>query len=484
MDLAEYDFIANGLTATAVMMCPSCSADLAADAMFCAECGYRMRGRRSLVGVTIGDRYRVDARIAAGGFGTIYRGIDIVSGREAALKVLHADLAADPNLAARFRREGTTQSSLRNPHTVQTFGVGEAGDGTLFIAMELLRGESLHERFRVCGPLAWRSVLRIMRGVCSSLAEAHALGIVHRDLKPANIHLEAEPVPDFVKVLDFGIAKLMSGSALDDAGELTRVGTAVGTLDYMAPEQLVGGECDGRTDIYTLGVVAYEMITGQRPFQDATGPTSLITAVFTRQPVLPSQLMPDAPVELDAILMRCLARDTAERFANVQELDAAIGQLLAVTDEPTTAWTSPTHRVTVSEPEITLRDAVPMDAMTTVHRSSGPRLATTVAEEHTQREMTFSEAATWITPSPPPLVAPPPRPSPVPRPVLDPRTMVWPPVLPSEPVAHVPQPEQMAVGTAIDGRRWQDGRLRRAILLFSVLLLFALGLGIAIAYAP
>jgi len=206
--------------------------------------------------------------------------------------------------------------------------------------------------------------------------------------------------------------------------------------------------------------------------------------VFTRQPVLPSQLMPDAPVELDAILMRCLARDTAERFANVQELDAAIGQLLAVTDEPTTAWTSPTHRVTVSEPEITLRDAVPMDAMTTVHRSSGPRLATTVAEEHTQREMTFSEAATWITPSPPPLVAPPPRPSPVPRPVLDPRTMVWPPVLPSEPVAHVPQPEQMAVGTAIDGRRWQDGRLRRAILLFSVLLLFALGLGIAIAYAP
>src|SRR5215510_3470382 len=132
MDLAEYHSSSNGLPVTTLMMCPSCAADIAADATFCGECGYRMRARRSLVGVTVADRYRIDTRLAAGGFGTIYRGTDIVTGGEVALKILHADLAADGNLAARFRREGATQSSLRDPHTVQTYDVGEAPDGTLY----------------------------------------------------------------------------------------------------------------------------------------------------------------------------------------------------------------------------------------------------------------------------------------------------------------------------------------------------------------
>jgi eukaryotic-like serine/threonine-protein kinase len=212
--------------------CPSCTIDLDQDATYCGLCGRRVRARRgTLVGTRLNDRYRIDAKIAEGGFGAIYRATH-VDGHEVALKVLHADLASDPSLAARFRREGATLASLRDPHTVATYELGEAPDGTLYIAMELLHGESLLDRFQTRGPLPWRRVLEIVRAVCSSLAEAHGLGIVHRDLKPANIHLADN---DFVKLLDFGIAKVQRPSdiRLSDSlsgAELTRAGQAIGTL--------------------------------------------------------------------------------------------------------------------------------------------------------------------------------------------------------------------------------------------------------------
>jgi serine/threonine-protein kinase len=148
--------------------------------------------RDPLIGNTLDDRFRIDARLAAGGFGAIYRATELASGRELALKVLHANLTADPLIVARFRREGATLASLRDPHTVTAYELGEAPDGTLYIVMELLRGETLYDAYRKHGgPLPWRRVAAIARAVCSSLAEAHALGIVHRDLKPANIHLQA-----------------------------------------------------------------------------------------------------------------------------------------------------------------------------------------------------------------------------------------------------------------------------------------------------
>ena len=311
------------------MLCRSCHSDLPAGAAFCGVCGFRTRERgASLVGTIVDGRYQLEERIAAGGFGAIYRATHVETGHDVALKVLHADLAADDNLAARFRREGATLARLRDPHTVMTYEVGEAPDGTLYIAMELLRGTSLHQRFHTAGRIPWRAMLAIMRGVCSSLAEAHALGIVHRDLKPANIHLEAEPTPDFVKVLDFGVAKLVAGGASDDGSELTRIGTAIGTVDYMSPEQLVSGPCDGRSDIYALGVVAYEMMTGQRPFAEASGPISLITAVFTKVPA-PLAAVADAPQAVEALIMRCLERDPESRFQHVGQLMAAIDAVLA-----------------------------------------------------------------------------------------------------------------------------------------------------------
>ncbi|HWO23270.1 MAG TPA: serine/threonine-protein kinase [Kofleriaceae bacterium] len=284
--------------------------------------------RDPLIGTTLDGRFRIDARLAAGGFGSIYRGTELASGRELALKVLHANLVADESIVARFRREGETLASLRDPHTVTAYELGEAEDGTLYIAMELLRGETLHDALREHGgPLPWRRVAAIARAVCSSLAEAHERGIVHRDLKPANIHLEERGGErDFVKVLDFGIAKVLSGSDLDTS-ELTLAGQMIGTFDYMAPEQMLGGVVGPSCDIYTLGVVMYEMISGRMPFADAASPTHLLALLLTTEPPSLASRAP-VPPALDRIVLRCLAREPQDRFASAVELAAALDRAL------------------------------------------------------------------------------------------------------------------------------------------------------------
>ncbi|HEY0477956.1 MAG TPA: serine/threonine-protein kinase [Kofleriaceae bacterium] len=284
--------------------------------------------RDPLVGTVLDRRFRVDCQLAAGGFGAIYRATDLRSDAEVALKVLLPRLASDPMVVARFRREGKTLAELRDPHTITAYELGEAPDGTLYIVMELLRGESLYERFRALGPLPWRRMLHIARGVCSSLAEAHALGIVHRDLKPANIHLEGrDGDPDFVKVLDFGIAKIVQGNGPEHT-QLTQAGQMIGTVDYMSPEQMVGGELTPASDIYTLGVVIYEMISGKTPFADAQSATAILAAVLTQTPEPLSSRVP-VPPALDPILARCLEREPENRFGDVGDLVEALARVAA-----------------------------------------------------------------------------------------------------------------------------------------------------------
>jgi serine/threonine protein kinase len=284
-----------------------------------------------MLGKALDGRYLIESKLAAGGFGSIYRARSLETSQVFAIKLLQAQHTSDPSVSARFRREAVAMSSLANHHTVTTFELGEDRDGTRFIVMELLDGESLAERFAATGPLPWRTVLGIVRATCESLAEAHGLGIVHRDLKPANIFLCKTPHPDFVKVLDFGIAKILHGSNMHDGADLTRIGQAIGTLEYMSPEQLIGGELDNRTDIYTLGVVAYEMIAGHRPFNDVTGATGLVTALMTRKPPPPSTVVPGhgpLPAELDGVLLRCLEREAQDRYGDVRELVHAIDRML------------------------------------------------------------------------------------------------------------------------------------------------------------
>ncbi|MGE5183069.1 MAG: serine/threonine-protein kinase [Acidobacteriota bacterium] len=278
------------------------------------------RGGR-LLGVVLDGRYRIEDKLAEGGFGIVYRATHLPSGADVAVKVLHAELTRDPDVVARFRREGAVLARLRDPHTVAAYDIGEV-DGLLYIAMELLRGENLHDRFTARGALPWPEVVTIAREVCSSLAEAHALGIVHRDLKPSNIYLEQG---GFVKVIDFGIAKLHEGSALASI-EVTRQGQMIGTFDYMSPEQIIGGPCGPASDLYTLGVVMYELIAGVRPFPDEKGPASMLTALLTKTPP-PLSCRRAVPDELEAVVMRCLEREPQQRFASVDELAAALDRL-------------------------------------------------------------------------------------------------------------------------------------------------------------
>lgn len=281
----------------------------------------------------LNNRFKVESKIGEGGFGAVYRGVQLATGRKVALKLLHPDMTKDENLVARFRREGMVLCNLRDAHTITTYDFDQTPDGTLYIAMELLEGKSLHQLFHEGAPLAWTRVFKILIEMCSSLAEAHAQGIIHRDLKPENIYLEARSGnPEFVKILDFGIAKVMRGDTIDpQSPQLTAMGQTLGTLEYMSPEQLMGKQLDGRSDVYALGVLAYEMITGRLPFPDAKGPAGLITAQLKQTPVPPSQANPRAglPRAADLAILRCLEKDKNNRYPDVAALATALQDIIA-----------------------------------------------------------------------------------------------------------------------------------------------------------
>jgi len=281
----------------------------------------------------LNNRFKVESKIGEGGFGAVYRGVQLATGRKVALKLLHPEMTKDDNLVARFRREGMVLCNLRDAHTITTYDFDQTPDGTLYIAMELLEGKSLHQLFHEQAPLEWRRMFKILSEMCSSLAEAHAQGIVHRDLKPENVYLESRPGnPEFVKILDFGIAKVMRGDTIDpQSPQLTATGQTLGTLEYMSPEQLMGKPLDGRSDVYALGVVAYEMITGRLPFPDAKGPAGLITAQLKQTPQPPSaaNAKVQIPSPADRVILKCLEKDKNNRYTDVTQLSAALQEVLA-----------------------------------------------------------------------------------------------------------------------------------------------------------
>ena len=296
------------------------------------------------LGMVLAERYRLIHKIAAGGFGAVYIANDLVSNRDVAVKLLHPALAADENVAARFRREVEALASLTSPHTVAALDAGEASDGTPYLVMELLTGESVYSRYKAKGRMSWERVVAIARGVCDSLAEAHSLGIVHRDLKPENIHLEHRgDDPEFVKVLDFGIAKVNNSSIADNA-DLTHVGQMVGTFAYMSPEQMTGA-CTPESDVFTLGVVMYELIAGKRPYGEAKGPAAQLAAVLGDVP----PLVTPAPLELTRIIARCIDKDPMRRYRNAHELQIALARFFDGADEaPTNFAPSASRRSHVS----------------------------------------------------------------------------------------------------------------------------------------
>jgi serine/threonine protein kinase len=291
--------------------------------------------RDNMIGRVLNKRYQVGEKVGEGGFGAVFRGKQLATGRDVALKILHPYNLGDPTIVARFRREAEACSRLRNPHTVITFDFDETEDGVLYLAMELLNGGSLHHLERSAGHLQPDRVLNIIDQIADALGEAHQNGIVHRDMKPENVFIERRGDEDYVKVLDFGIAKMMA----DERGQaaLTAVGQTLGTLEFMSPEQLRGQPLDGRSDIYALGIMAYEMLTGELPFKDAKTPVQIINFHMQKQAPPPSKLKPELhiPGYVDEIILKMVAKSREDRFADTKALREHIAKALRGADKRT-----------------------------------------------------------------------------------------------------------------------------------------------------
>jgi serine/threonine-protein kinase len=282
-----------------------------------------------LTGKTLNNRYLIEGKLGEGGFGAVYKAKQLQMGRTVALKVLHARMAKDQQVIGRFKREAQASSLLRAPHTVQVYDFDQSPEGVMYLAMEMLQGKSLHSELRDGGAMDPVRCAKVLDGISDSLGEAHGQGIVHRDIKPENIYLEPRPSPDFVKVLDFGIAKIVSGDGLAQSGPaLTAAGQTLGTLEYMSPEQLMGAQLDGRSDLYALGILAYEMLTGALPFPAKT-PGEMITAHLKTMPPPPSKVKPGIPPLMDQIVLKLLEKQRDKRFANTDELRKELARVAA-----------------------------------------------------------------------------------------------------------------------------------------------------------
>ena len=274
--------------------------------------------RDPLVGQLVAGRFKVEELIGQGGMGKVYRARHLALDRVVCLKMLKPALLEDPTLVGRFEREAKAASRLNHPNgiSVLDFGRNEA-DGGLFIAMEYVQGTDLRIVLRDEWPLAEERLCNIMAQVLAALAEAHVHNVIHRDLKPENIMVEhRRDQPDFVKVLDFGIAKILDS----DMPGLTRNDVVCGTPQYMAPEQATGSQLDARCDLYAIGVILYQMATGHLPF-DGQNSMEVLTKHVNEPPVPPRQRQPDAPISeaMEALILRALEKDPALRPQSAAE---------------------------------------------------------------------------------------------------------------------------------------------------------------------
>jgi serine/threonine-protein kinase len=272
-------------------------------------------------GAIIGGRYRLRAKLGAGGMGEVWEAQHLVLNNLVAIKCVRND-AGDKRMAERLRLEANLISRLDHPNIVAVSDAGEDGSGRPYVVMERLRGRTLSQLLAERGALAWTQARGVAVQIAAGLAAAHAAGIVHRDLKPSNVFVEDDPHGNLpIKIIDFGLAKATTVDPSDRA--LTTSGTVFGTPTYMPPEQVRGESLDGRADIYALGAILYEMLTGRPPWIRRSHVELLYCHLFEPPPSV-RQSTPDVPPDLEAVVQRCMCKDRALRFASADELRATL----------------------------------------------------------------------------------------------------------------------------------------------------------------
>jgi serine/threonine-protein kinase len=323
----------------AVKRCPVCTTGFGVDAAFCPFDGVALETgtwdptRDPLTNAIVDNRYEVIEPLGEGGMGTVYKVRHVTLDRMFAMKVLRRDLAADEGLAARFMQEARATAAIHHPAVVAINDFGTLDDGAPFFVMELLVGETLATRMRARGLLDPREAAGIARRLADALGAAHAAKVIHRDLKPENVFLvgvsTGKALTDDVRIVDFGAAKIVGAS------KLTRPGVVFGTPYYMSPEQASGQPVDARADIYSLGVLLYEMLSGALPFEADTYMGVLTKHMFATA-AKPSERVPSgAPLgALDAVVMRALEKEPSARYATMADFAEAIRRALEASDAP------------------------------------------------------------------------------------------------------------------------------------------------------
>jgi serine/threonine protein kinase/tetratricopeptide (TPR) repeat protein len=316
-----------------VLVCHQCRKELQKSDRFCSNCGapvieLRADNQDPLIGRTIAHAYIILDLIGSGGMGRVYRAEQKMLGRTVAIKVIHPHLLSDEQTVARFYTEARAASRLNHPNSVSIIDFGRTEDEILYLVMEYLRGKDLAQLMTEDGSLPFLRICEIVIAVLTALGEAHALDVIHRDLKPENIFIERTRTGgDLIKVVDFGLAKLMSGAP---SKSITSPGLVCGTPDYMSPEQGRGEEIDGRGDLYSVGVLLFELLTAQLPFS-ANTPTRLVLkhiqdAVPDPRSVAPERDIPESLVE---VTLRALAKRASDRYQTADEMIDAMRAVIA-----------------------------------------------------------------------------------------------------------------------------------------------------------
>jgi serine/threonine-protein kinase len=319
-----------------------------------------------LVGTIVADKFHIEEKLGEGGMGTVYLAEHVKMRRKCAIKVMAPAMASDPEAIARFNREASNAARINHPNVCQIYDFGDTKDGTIFLAMEFIEGESLSDLLQRDGRLSLERASDIVKQTGAALHVAHDVGIVHRDLKPDNIMLtKGRDGSDVVKVVDFGIAKAMTG---EEGQKVTKTGLVVGTPEYMSPEQLSGDVLDGRSDIYSLALVFFRSVTGSLPFQADSAQETMVKRL-TDAPLKLAQVAPDAqwPPRLQGVMDRALERMPADRYASAAMFVGDVENAVRSAEVPLSVDTEGATQV---------MDSSATDELTPTRVSSEPRAVT------------------------------------------------------------------------------------------------------------